>query len=175
MSSDIRELGNTTFPQLLLDHAAQRPTASAVREKHLGIWQTLTWAMLLEQAQEIAAGLHAAGFKRGENLALIGDNRPSLCASMIAVQALGGVAVPMYQDAAAQEMVFVLQNAEIRFAIVEDQEQVDKLLEVRPQCPEIAHLYFDDPRGLRVRDARAREQAPRRTATSARLHRLAAI
>ncbi len=152
MSSDIRELGNTTFPQLMLDHAARRPLASALREKHLGIWQTLTWSQLQIEAQEIAAGLLLAGFKRGENLALIGDNRPSLCAAMIAVQSLGGVAVPMYQDAAAQEMVFVLQNAEIRFAIVEDQEQVDKLMEVRPQCEAIAHVYFDDPRGLRNYD-----------------------
>jgi long-chain acyl-CoA synthetase len=152
LSSDIRELGNTTFPQLLLDHAARRPSASALREKYLGIWQTLTWSQLQIQTQEIAAGLLAAGFKRGENLALIGDNRPSLCAAMIAVQALGGVAVPMYQDAAAQEMVFVLQNAEIRFAIVEDQEQVDKLMEVRPQCTDIAHVYYDDPRGLRNYD-----------------------
>src|SRR3972149_4466892 len=86
---------------------------------------------------------------RGDNLAIIGDNRPRLYWAMAAAQCLGGVPVPLYQDAVAQEMTFVLENAEIRFAIVEDQEQVDKLLEIKGQCPRLKHILYDDPRGLR--------------------------
>jgi long-chain acyl-CoA synthetase len=141
--------GADTFPRLLLRHAGQRPEAAALREKDLGIWQTVTWSQLRDEVAALAAGLASQGFRRGQNLALIGENRPRLYAGMIAAQALGGVPVPLYQDAVAQEMVYVFQNAEIGFAIVEDQEQVDKLLEIREQCPLLAHVYYDDPRGLR--------------------------
>ena len=116
--------GADTFPRLLLRHAGQRPEAAALREKDLGIWQTVTWSQLRDEVAALAAGLASQGFRRGQNLALIGENRPRLYAGMIAAQALGGVPVPLYQDAVAQEMVYVFQNAEIGFAIVEDQEQV---------------------------------------------------
>ena len=152
LAHDIASLGNITFPQLLQAHAKARPQGAALREKLFGIWQTVTWAQLDADAQAIAAGLLARGFKRGDNLALIGDNRPRLYAAMIAAQMVGGVPVPLYQDAAAQEMVYVFHNAEIRFAIVEDQEQVDKLLEISTQCPTLKHIIYDDPRGLRNYD-----------------------
>src|SRR3970282_1886193 len=97
----------------------------------------------------LACGLAELGFKRGDNLAIIGDNRPRLYWAMAAAQCLGGVPVPMYQDAVGAEMVFVLQDAGVRFAIVEDQEQVDKLLENMEQCPALKHILYDDPRGLR--------------------------
>ncbi len=140
---------NTTFPQLLLKHAAERPTAAALREKEYGIWQTHTWAQLALQVEQVAAGLHLAGLQRGEHMVLIGSNRPRLYATMLAAQALGAIPVPLYQDAVAAECVFPLNNAEVRFALVEDQEQVDKLLEIRPQCPALERIYYDDPRGLR--------------------------
>jgi long-chain acyl-CoA synthetase len=148
----IAAMGNSSFPRLLLEHAKVRPQGAALREKEYGIWQTMTWADLKDQVEALAAGLKARGFQRGQNLALIGENRPRLYAMMIAVQTLGGVPVPLYQDAVAQEMVFVFQNAEIAFAMVEDQEQIDKLLEISEQCPLIAHLVYDDPRGLRNYD-----------------------
>jgi long-chain acyl-CoA synthetase len=138
-----------TFPHLLQAHAAQRPHAPALREKALGIWQTLDWHSLEAMVREIACGLAAAGLRHGQHLVVIGENRPRLYASMLAAQALGAVPVPLYQDAAAGELVYPLVNAEIAFAIVEDQEQVDKLLEVRDRCPALAHIWFDDPRGLR--------------------------
>ena len=138
-----------TFPRLLLNHAAVRGDRPATREKFLGIWQTWTWSQVAEEVRALACALAERGFKRGDNLAIIGDNRPRLYWSMCAAQMLGGVAVPMYQDAVANEMVFVLQDAGIRFAIVEDQEQVDKLLEVKDQCPELQHIFYDDPRGMR--------------------------
>jgi long-chain acyl-CoA synthetase len=83
------------------------------------------------------------------HLAIIGDNRPRLYWSMLAAQAVGGIAVPMYQDAPAADFVYVLNDAEIDYALVEDQEQVDKLLEAAPQVPTLRHIYYDDPRGLR--------------------------
>ncbi|WP_157268486.1 AMP-dependent synthetase/ligase [Azohydromonas aeria] len=138
-----------TFPHLLLEHAARRPHAPALREKDLGIWQTLTWAQLAELVRALAHGLAAAGLQRGEHLIVVGENRPRLYASMLAAQSLGAIPVPLYQDAVAAEFVFPLNNAEVRFVVAEDQEQIDKFLEVRAQCPRLQRLWFDDPRGLR--------------------------
>ena len=139
----------TTFTRLMLDHAAQRPDAAALREKDYGIWQTLSWRALATLVRELACGLADAGLQRGQHLVVIGENRPRLYAAMLAAQSLGAVPVPLYQDAASTEYVFPITNAEVAFAIVEDQEQVDKLLEVREQCTQLRSLWFDDPRGLR--------------------------
>jgi long-chain acyl-CoA synthetase len=139
----------TTFTRLMLDHAAQRPDAPALREKEFGIWQTTSWRALAALVRALACGLHKAGLRRGEHLVVIGENRPRLYASMLAAQSLGAIPVPLYQDAAAPEFVFPITNAEIAFAVVEDQEQVDKMLEVREQHPQLGHIWFDDPRGLR--------------------------
>ncbi len=143
---------HTTFPQLLLQHASQRPQAAAMREKEYGIWQSLSWGDLALMVEHLAAGLHQAGLQRGDHMVVVGANRPRLYATMLAVQSLGAVPIPLYQDAAAPECVFPINNAEVRFAFAEDQEQVDKLLEVREQCPQLQHIYFDDPRGLRNYD-----------------------
>jgi len=140
---------STTFPRLLLEHAAARPHAPALREKEYGIWQSMTWSQLAQLVRELAGGLAQAGLQRGQHLVVVGENRPRLYASMLAAQSLGAVPVPLYQDAVAAEYVFPLNNAEVAFAVVEDQEQVDKLLEVRPQCPQLARIWYDDPRGLR--------------------------
>ena len=142
----------TTFPRLLIQHASARPDAPAMREKEYGIWQTTTWRQMLDRVRHIAAGLHQLGLHRGEHLVVIGANRPSLYATMLAAQSLGAIPVPLYQDAVAAECVFPINNAEVRFVVVEDQEQVDKMLEIRPQCPQLAHILFDDPRGLRNYD-----------------------
>ena len=142
----------TTFPRLLLDHAKARPTAPALREKVYGIWQTTTWSDLALLVRRLACGLAHAGVKRGDHLVVVGDNRPRLYASMLAAQALGAVPVPLYQDAASTEYAFPINNAEVAYAIVEDQEQVDKLLELRAQCPTLKRIWFDDPRGLRNYD-----------------------
>ena len=142
----------TTFPQLLLNHAAQRPDEPAMREKEYGIWQALTWADLATLVTHLACGLHQAGLRRGEHMIVIGANRPRLYATMLAVQSIGAIPVPLYQDAAAPECVFPINNADVRFAFAEDQEQVDKLLEIREECPQLSNLYFDDPRGLRNYD-----------------------
>ena len=140
---------DTTFPRLMLDHATRRPMATALREKEYGIWQSLSWKALAAMVKDLACGLHLAGLQRGEHVIVVGANRPRLYASMLAVQSLGAIAVPLYQDAVGTEYVFPINNADVRFAVVENQEQVDKLLEIRPDCPGLAHIYFDDPRGLR--------------------------
>jgi long-chain acyl-CoA synthetase len=139
----------TTFPRLLLQHASTRPTAAAMREKEYGIWQSLSWAHLAHMVEHIACGLHQAGLTRGEHMVVIGANRPRLYATMLAAQSLGAIPIPLYQDAAGPECVFPINNADVRFALAEDQEQVDKLLEIQPQCPQLATIYYDDPRGLR--------------------------
>jgi long-chain acyl-CoA synthetase len=139
----------TTFPRLLLKHAAERPTAPAMREKEYGIWQAHSWAGMAALVEHIACGLHQAGLERGEHMVVIGANRPRLYATMLAAQSLGAIAVPLYQDAVGAECVFPINNAEVRFAMVEDQEQVDKLMDIRAQCPQLTSIIYDDSRGLR--------------------------
>jgi len=139
----------TTFPQLLLQHAAQRPLAAAQREKEYGIWQTLFWADLATLVAQLAAGLSQNGLRAGDHMVVVGANRPRLYAVMLAAQSLGAVPVPLYQDAAATEYVFPITNAEVRLAYAEDQEQVDKLLEAQASCPSLERIFYDDPRGLR--------------------------
>jgi long-chain acyl-CoA synthetase len=141
--------GPDTFPRWLMHHAKARPQQPAMREKEYGIWQTYTWAQVAENVRAIACGLAQLGFKRGDRLAVVGDNRPRLYWSVAACQCLGGIPVMMYQDAVAQEMAYVLQDAEIKFAVVEDQEQVDKMVEIQPDAPLLAHVIYDDPRGMR--------------------------
>jgi long-chain acyl-CoA synthetase len=138
-----------TFPRLLLHHAAVRGARPAMREKDLGIWQTWTWAEVAREVRDLANGLALLGFERGDSLAIVGDNRPRLYWALCAAQALGGIPVPIYQDAVASEMVYVLRDADVAFVLAEDQEQVDKLLEVLPQCPRIRHVVYDDTRGMR--------------------------
>jgi long-chain acyl-CoA synthetase len=143
---------HTTFPRLLLGHAQNRPQGAAMREKEYGIWQTTTWAGMAELVEVLACGLHQAGLQRGEHMVVIGANRPRLYATMLAAQSLGAIPIPLYQDAVAAECVFPINNAEVRFCVVEDQEQVDKMLEIRDRCPQLSHIYYDDPRGLRNYD-----------------------
>ena len=141
-----------TFPKLLQRHAATRGTRMAMREKELGIWQSSTWAEVATEVTALACGLASLGLRRGDSVAIVGDNRPRLYWTIAAVQALGGIPVPMYQDAVADEMKFVLDHAMVRFAVVENQEQVDKLLQVWDDCPALETLIYDDQRGMRNYD-----------------------
>ncbi len=141
-----------TFPKVLLARAEQSAEQPAIREKNLGIWQTWTWREVGDQVRALTCGLASLGFKRGDALAIIGDNRPRLYWGMAAAQSLGGIPVPAYQDAAAEEMQYVLEHSGARIALVEDQEQVDKLIEIMERCPDLELIIFDDPRGLRHYD-----------------------
>ena len=138
-----------TFPKLLALNARRFASRHAAREKEYGIWQSRTWSELAAEIEGLACGLAAFGFERGDRLAILGRNRPRLYGAMCAAQALGGVPVPMYQDSVAKELQFVVEHAGVRFAIAEDQEQVDKLLEIREQCPSLELVIYDDPRGMR--------------------------
>jgi len=142
-----------TFPQLLLHHARTRPQRPALREKDLGIWQTWTWRQFAEESGALAHAFHELGLRRGDHMAIVGENRPHLYCAMMAAQMLGAIPVPLYQDAIADEMVYVFEDAAIRLAVVEDQEQLDKMLDVRVRHPALTHVVFGDPRGLRHYDA----------------------
>ena len=140
---------DTTFPRLMLEHAKARPEAPALREKAYGIWQTTSWKALADEVRALACGLAEAGFTREQHIVIVGDNRPRLYACMLAAQSLGGIPVPLYQDAVGAEMVFPINNAGVAFAVAEDQEQVDKLIEIREKCPQLTRIWYDNPRGLR--------------------------
>jgi long-chain acyl-CoA synthetase len=142
-----------TFPRLLLHHARSRPGQAALREKDLGIWQTWTWQRFADESSALAHAFHELGLRRGHHVAIVGENRPRLYCAMMAAQMLGAVPVPLYQDAVAAEMVYVFEDAEIGLAVVEDQEQLDKMLEVRARVPHLSHIAYHDPRGLRHYDA----------------------
>jgi len=141
-----------TFPKLLLDLARRQGDRPAMREKDLGIWQSWSWAEAAREVQDFAAGLAAMGLRRGDKLGIIGDNRPRLYWAITAAQCLGAVPVPVYQDAVAAEMEFVLEHAEVRFVVAGDQEQVDKLRAVRARLPRLEAVIFDDGRGMRHYD-----------------------
>ena len=141
-----------TFPKLLLHNVAARGSRPAIRLKDLGIWQTWTWAQVLDEIRPLSIGLVALGVGREDKVAIIGGNRPRLYWAMAAVQALGGVPVPVYADAVADEMAYALAHAGVKVAVVQNQEQVDKLLSISDRLPTLTHIVYDEPWGLRDYD-----------------------
>ncbi|MEM7722793.1 MAG: AMP-binding protein, partial [Pseudomonadota bacterium] len=141
-----------SVPALLARNAAQFGSKPAYREKAFGIWQSWTWAETAEEIDAIANGLLALGVDRGDYVAVIGRNRPHLYWSMVAAQKVGAVPVPLYQDAVAEEMAYVLEHCGARFVIAEDQEQVDKVIEVQERVHHIEHIIYHEDRGLRKYD-----------------------
>jgi long-chain acyl-CoA synthetase len=137
-----------TLIELLALNAVQRPQGVALREKDRGIWQQTTWAAWLEEVLCCAAGLESLGFGPGSGLVVLGDNRPHLYSGMLAAGALRGHAMPVYPDATPEEIRHVVEQSGASFVLAEDQEQVDKMLDLRESCPQIEHVLFDDPRGL---------------------------
>jgi long-chain acyl-CoA synthetase len=142
-----------TLPALLRRNAATIGDRPAVREKDRGIWRTFTWSQYYEEVSAFALGLATHGFKRGDKLSVIGDNRPRLYWAQIAAQSLGGIAVPVFQDSIASELAYVFAHAEVSVIVAEDQEQVDKVLSLKDQLPELKLLVYDDPRGMRHYDS----------------------
>ena len=141
-----------TFPGYLLMNAKRFGARPAMRHKDLGIWQSWTWHQLLEDIRAYSMGLETLGFKRGDKVAIIGQNRPRLYWTFSAVQALGGIPVPVYGDSVAEEMVYVLNHAEVRFAVCQDQEQVDKVLSMGDELKSLEKIFYDEIRGLREYD-----------------------
>ena len=141
-----------TFPKYLLLNAERFGNRPAMRHKDYGIWQSWTWKEQLEEVRAFAIGLQSIGVARGDRVAVVGSNRPRLYWSFAAIQSIGGVPVPVYSDSVAEEMSYVLDHAEVRFAIVEDQEQVDKVLSISDAVPSLQQIVYDEPRGLRDYD-----------------------
>jgi long-chain acyl-CoA synthetase len=139
---------NTTLARLLALNARTHGSRVALREKALGIWQEFTWAQVLDEVLAVAAGLERLGFTAGDSLLVLGDNRARLYMGMLAAGALGGYAMPVYPDATPAEVLHFASEAQAHFALAEDQEQVDKVLELREKGPGLAHVVYDDPRGL---------------------------
>lgn len=143
-------MGADTLPQLLILNAQKYGRNKiAIREKDLGIWQSYSWQDYLENTRLFALGLAALGFRRGDKLSVIGDNRPQLYFAQMAALCLGGIPVPLYQDAIERELEYIIAHSEARFIVAEDQEQVDKMLALRGKIPTIELIIYDDPRGMR--------------------------
>ncbi|RMF05255.1 MAG: long-chain fatty acid--CoA ligase, partial [Alphaproteobacteria bacterium] len=138
-----------TFPKLLLRNAVKYADRPAIREKDYGIWQSWTWSQVLDEVRAFALGLKKLGLKRGDTIAIIGDNKPRLYWTFVAAQSLGAIPVPIYQDSVADEMSYVLKHAEVKFVVAEDQEQVDKVLSIADKVGTIEQIIYDDERGLK--------------------------
>ena len=137
-----------TFPKILRNNAEVFKGRPSIREKEYGIWQTTTWDAFYNSALLLAEGFYDSGLRRGDKIAIIGDNRPNLYLSIASAQILGAIPVPCYQDSVASEIEYILEHAEAKLAIVENQEQVDKLLEIKEKLPLLKNIFYDDPRGL---------------------------
>jgi long-chain acyl-CoA synthetase len=141
-----------TFPKLLVRNAELFRGRPAIRHKDLGIWQTWSWGQVLDEVRAFSMGLADLGLARDDKVAIIGANRPRLYWATCAAQALGAVPVPVYADSVADEMAYVLEHAEATVAVVQDQEQVDKILSVSDRLTRLRHIIYDEPRGLRDYD-----------------------
>src|ERR1700704_253841 len=146
MEADVPDL--TTIPRLLLRNARELADRPANREKDRGIWQRWTWRQSHDQVGDFALGLAALGVRREDRLSVIGDNRPRLYWAQVAAQCLGGVSVAVYQDSIAKELAYVWNHAEVSVIVAEDQEQVDKVMALRPELPALRVVIYDDPRGM---------------------------
>jgi long-chain acyl-CoA synthetase len=141
-----------TFPKLLIRNAVVYATRPAIRHKDLGIWQAWTWEQVLDEVRTFSVGLEALGLKHGDKLAIVGYNRPRLYWAMAAAQALGAVPVPLYADSVADEMAYVIEHCEATVAVVQNQEQVDKVLSISDRLSKLGYIVYDEPRGLRDYD-----------------------
>ena len=143
-----------TFPKLLLAKASELGDQKvALREKEFGIWQSVTWRQYLEHVKYFSLGLLSLGLKAGDKIAIIGDNRPEWVYAELAAQAAGAITLGLYQDSVAKELQYLIDFADVRFVVVEDQEQVDKILEVRGELPKLQEvIYYDPSRGISFRD-----------------------
>ena len=146
--TEVSLVDNQTFPGLLLKHSQNSADGPAFREKYLGIWQTYSWRESAEQVRALACGFAVMGLKRGDTIAIIGDNRPQLYWVFLAAQSIGAVPVPMYQDGVAEELQYVLNHAGVRFAVVENQEQTDKLFLIKDRCSQLEEIIYKDSRGM---------------------------
>ncbi len=138
-----------TLPQYLFKHAAVNPDGPALRERIYGIWQVLTWSEYADQVQYFGLGLKHLGLLPEHTLAIVGDNRPEWVIAELAAQVVGAKSIGIYQDAVVNEVEYILTHADVSFIVVEDQEQVDKILEMWPSLSGVKNVIYFDPKGLR--------------------------
>ncbi len=138
-----------TLPQCLLEHARRTPHKVALRERLYGIWQTLTWQQYADHVKYFALGLVSLGLQPEETIAIIGDNRPEWLIAELAAQSVGAKSIGIYQDSVVREIIYILNHADVTFIVVEDQEQVDKILEIWDQLKGVRKVIYYDPKGLR--------------------------
>ena len=144
---------NLTLPALLKRNAERYGDKRvAIREKEFGIWQSVTWQGYYENVRNFALGLHQLGFKRGNNLAYAGDNRPQGLYAELAVQVLGGAIVGIYPDSHLEQVAYIINHSDSIFLVAGDQEQADKVLELKSACPKVKKVIVDDPKGMRHYD-----------------------
>ncbi|HRO14561.1 MAG TPA: long-chain fatty acid--CoA ligase [Paracoccus sp. (in: a-proteobacteria)] len=141
-----------SIPALLARNAAQMGNRPAYREKEFGIWQSWTWAQVQDEIRALAMGFLALGLNRGDHVAIIGRNRPAHYWTMVAAQMCGAVPVPLYQDAIASELAYVLGHSGARFVVCGDQEQVDKVIEAEEANHAVDQIIYTDKRGMRKYD-----------------------
>ena len=141
--------GDDTFPKLLVRNAGRFGARTALREKEFGIWQSVSWREYHDRVRDFSLGLQTLGMQRGDKVAIIGDNRPEWVWSEVAAQAAGGASVGLYQDSNLNEVAYVIDHCDATFVVAEDQEQVDKILDMLDKLPKVRNVVFTDPRGLR--------------------------
>src|SRR3954452_17964153 len=143
-------LAEDTFPKLLVKNAERTGSRTALREKKLGIWHETTWATYRDDVRDFALGLLGLGVGRGDKVAILGDNRPFWVSSELAAQAIGAASVGIYQDSNLNEVAYVIDHCDAKIVVAEDQEQVDKILDMIEKLPKVKAIVYDDPRGLRA-------------------------
>src|SRR4029453_4100718 len=147
-AADMADTQPTTLPRLLQRNAREPPHPPPMRDEDGGTGRTARGGRYPDGVRDLGLGLAALGFQRGEALSVIGDNRPRLYWAQMAAMCMGGRSVPVYQDAIAKELAFVLNHAEVSVVVAEDQEQVDKILALKEQLPKLRLVIYDDPRGM---------------------------
>ncbi|MGF7158632.1 long-chain acyl-CoA synthetase [Rhodoligotrophos appendicifer] len=138
-----------TLPKLLALHASEHGDDVWLREKQFGIWRAFSWREVHERVKCIALGLEDIGVKRGDVVGLIGDNRPEWLMGEIATHAIGGLSLGIYRDALAEEVAYLIDYSGVRVVFAEDEEQVDKLLQLEDRIPTVFHIIYEDARGIR--------------------------
>jgi long-chain acyl-CoA synthetase len=141
-----------TFPKLLARNAREFGAKPALREKEFGIWQALSWQQYHDKVRDFSLGLVSLGFERGDKVAIIGNNRPEWVCAELAAQGAGGAGVGIYQDSNLTEVAFVIDHCDAKFVVAEDQEQVDKILDMIDKLPKLKNVIYAEPRGMRKYD-----------------------
>ena len=141
-----------SFPKLLVRNAREFGAKTALREKEFGIWRSLSWQQYHDRVRDFSLGLVSLGFQRRDKVAIIGGNRPEWVCAELAAQGAGGASVGIYQDSNLTEVAFIIDHCDATFVVAEDQEQVDKILEMVEKLPKLKNVIYTDPRGMRKYD-----------------------